>query len=36
MDETGAFPAEFGNATASVVDIKLRNGNLMKIFQYRK
>jgi len=25
---TGAFPAEFGNATAGVFDMKLRNGNI--------
>ena len=24
---TGAFPAEYGNKTAAVFDIKLRNGN---------
>lgn len=27
---TGAFPAEFSNATAGVFDIKLRNGNTQK------
>jgi hypothetical protein len=27
---TGAFPAEFGNATAGVFDMKLRNGNNRK------
>ncbi|MEE4197826.1 MAG: TonB-dependent receptor [Bacteroidales bacterium] len=27
---TGAFPAEFGNATAGVFDMKLRNGNNQK------
>lgn len=27
---TGAFPAEFGNATSGVFDIKLRNGNNKK------
>lgn len=27
---TGAFPAEFGNATAGVFDMKLRNGNNSK------
>jgi hypothetical protein len=27
---TGAFPAEFGNATSGVVDLRLRNGNNQK------
>jgi hypothetical protein len=27
---TGAFPAEYGNSTAGIFDLKLRNGNNMK------
>ena len=34
---TGAFPAEYGNATSGVFDVKLRNGNSSKqeyVFQF--